>query len=72
MKISAAPSGPLVGLRILDMSTVVAGPFAATLRWARIPLRKQEADYVVRCPIGRCAMSNVAEAVTTGAAFWRS
>jgi crotonobetainyl-CoA:carnitine CoA-transferase CaiB-like acyl-CoA transferase len=28
---TSAPSGPLDGLRILDISTVVAGPFAATL-----------------------------------------
>jgi len=25
------PTGPLAGLRILDISTVVAGPFASTL-----------------------------------------
>ncbi|HVX78806.1 MAG TPA: CoA transferase [Bradyrhizobium sp.] len=28
---TAAPSGPLAGLRILDISTVIAGPFASTL-----------------------------------------
>jgi crotonobetainyl-CoA:carnitine CoA-transferase CaiB-like acyl-CoA transferase len=28
---TAAPSGPLAGLRILDVSTVIAGPFASTL-----------------------------------------
>jgi crotonobetainyl-CoA:carnitine CoA-transferase CaiB-like acyl-CoA transferase len=28
---AAAPTGPLEGLRILDISTVVAGPFASTL-----------------------------------------
>src|SRR3954449_3498722 len=27
----ASPTGPLAGLRILDISTVVAGPFASTL-----------------------------------------
>src|SRR6516162_10114365 len=27
----ATPTGPLAGLRILDISTVVAGPFASTL-----------------------------------------
>src|ERR1700743_4011370 len=28
---AAPPSGPLAGLRILDISTVIAGPFASTL-----------------------------------------
>ena len=28
---TSAPTGPLEGLRILDISTVVAGPFASTL-----------------------------------------
>jgi crotonobetainyl-CoA:carnitine CoA-transferase CaiB-like acyl-CoA transferase len=28
---SAAPTGPLAGLRVLDISTVIAGPFAATM-----------------------------------------
>jgi crotonobetainyl-CoA:carnitine CoA-transferase CaiB-like acyl-CoA transferase len=28
---TATPSGPLAGLRILDISTVIAGPFASTL-----------------------------------------
>ena len=29
--IAAIPTGPLAGLRILDISTVIAGPFAATM-----------------------------------------
>jgi crotonobetainyl-CoA:carnitine CoA-transferase CaiB-like acyl-CoA transferase len=28
---AAAPTGPLAGLRVLDISTVIAGPFAATM-----------------------------------------
>jgi crotonobetainyl-CoA:carnitine CoA-transferase CaiB-like acyl-CoA transferase len=29
--VATAPTGPLAGLRILDISTVIAGPFAATM-----------------------------------------
>ena len=28
---SASPAGPLAGIRILDVSTIIAGPWAATL-----------------------------------------